>query len=396
MSSQRSSPLMLVRPFRVRLSILDLRTSQSSNTNETSTISPSLSSSQRRSNINNPLTLKLNEFLIEQNKYTTIKNDSIAISDRDINDREIIQRFLHSNNEIEARKILVQMWKESRFCDLMLVVDGSEYLAHRIVLAAFSPKYRTFFRERRTDFVTRTHLRHTSHKGLQLVLNFLYTGIHFMREKKKKDLKYINISSGEFTLTFRNVNDILNCAKELDIGKIFEICEEFLSTFEKRHVFRVLELSRHYGMKKSFYESHYYLSKNFNQCINMKNFLQLPYTTISNILADETIQNRDETIVLSRILNWITSNHVENSQIIMNLFKRIRWNKLDYEQQREWLTASHELAENSKLTALIKEQMTFAYEKFNRRSSSTSKPIEQKLNLNGSGSRQTNRNRHRS
>ncbi|CAF3587252.1 unnamed protein product [Rotaria sordida] len=376
MSSQRSSPLMLVRPFRVRLSILDLRTSQSSNTNETSTISPSLSSSQRRSNINNPLTLKLNEFLIEQNKYTTIKNDSIAISDRDINDREIIQRFLHSNNEIEARKILVQMWKESRFCDLMLVVDGSEYLAHRIVLAAFSPKYRTFFRERRTDFVTRTHLRHTSHKGLQLVLNFLYTG--------------------EFTLTFRNVNDILNCAKELDIGKIFEICEEFLSTFEKRHVFRVLELSRHYGMKKSFYESHYYLSKNFNQCINMKNFLQLPYTTISNILADETIQNRDETIVLSRILNWITSNHVENSQIIMNLFKRIRWNKLDYEQQREWLTASHELAENSKLTALIKEQMTFAYEKFNRRSSSTSKPIEQKLNLNGSGSRQTNRNRHRS
>ncbi len=90
----------------------------------------------------------------------------------------------------------------------------------------------------------------------------------------------------------------------------------------------------------------------------MKNFLQLPYTTISNILADETIQNRDETIVLSRILNWITSNHVENNQIIKHLFQRIRWNKLDYEQQREWLTASHELTENSKLTLLIKEQMT--------------------------------------
>ena len=134
MSSRRSSPLMLVRPFRVRLSILDLRTSQSSNTNETSTITPTSSSSARRSTINNPLTLKLNEFLLEQNKYTPIKNDSVAISDRDTHDREIIQRFLHANNEIEARKILAQMWKESRFCDLMLVVDGSEYLAHRIVL----------------------------------------------------------------------------------------------------------------------------------------------------------------------------------------------------------------------------------------------------------------------
>ncbi|CAF3279631.1 unnamed protein product [Rotaria socialis] len=333
MSSRRSSPLMLVRPFRVRLSILDLRTSQSSTNNS---LLPS-SSTQRRSNTSNPLTLKLNEFLIEQNKYTNGKNDSITISDRDTHDREIIKRFLHSNNEIEARKILGQMWKQSRFCDLMLVVDGSEYLAHRIVLAAFSPKYRALFRERRTDFVTRTHLRRTTHKGLQLVLNFLYTG--------------------ELTLTYRNVNDILICAKELDIAKIFEICEEFLSKFEKRHVFRVLDLSRRYGMKKAFYESHYYLSKNFNECINMKTFLQLPYATIANILADETIQNRDETIVSSRILNWITSNHVENIQVIMHLFKRIRWNKLDYEQQREWLTASHELAENSNLTSLIKEHM---------------------------------------
>jgi hypothetical protein len=104
---------MLVRPFRIRLSFLDLRTSQSSNTNETS---------QRHLNINNPLILKLNEY------------SSITISDHDIHDREIIQRFLNANNEIEARKILSQMWKESRFCDLMLVVDGSEYLAHRIVL----------------------------------------------------------------------------------------------------------------------------------------------------------------------------------------------------------------------------------------------------------------------
>jgi hypothetical protein len=49
---------------------------------------------------------------------------------------------------------------------------------------------------------------------------------------------------------------------------------------------------------------------------------------------------------------------VENNQIIKHLFQRIRWNKLDYEQQREWLTASHELTENSKLTLIIKEQMT--------------------------------------
>ena len=185
------------------------------------------------------------------------------------------------------------------------------------------------------------------------MLNFLYTGTQTWSRSRVTFFA----CTGELTLTFRNVNDVLTCAKELDVAKIFEICEEFLSTFEKRHVFRVLELARRYNMKKAFYQSHHYLSKNFNQCINMKTFLQLPSTTIANILADETIHNRDETIVLSRILNWITANHVESSQVIMHLFKRIRWHKLDYEQQREWLAASHELADNTKLTTLIKEQM---------------------------------------
>lgn len=123
-----SKSLMLVRPFRVRLSILDLRTVQSTNTNE---ISSSPTSSRR-------LPLKFGEFLQEKSRSST----QISSNDRDEHDRDIIQRFVNSKSELEARKILGQMWKESRFCDLMLVVDGSEYLAHRVVLASFSPKYR--------------------------------------------------------------------------------------------------------------------------------------------------------------------------------------------------------------------------------------------------------------
>jgi hypothetical protein len=68
-------------------------------------------------------------------------DDSIGIADQDKHDREIIQRFVNATNEHEARKVLAQMWKESRFCDLMLVVDGSEYLAHRIVLGMFVDVY---------------------------------------------------------------------------------------------------------------------------------------------------------------------------------------------------------------------------------------------------------------
>jgi hypothetical protein len=164
MSSRRSSSFTLVRPFRVRLSILDLRTSQSSNTNETSTINLT---SPRRLNSTNPLTLKLNEFLLE---HSTKKTDSITLTDRDTHDREIIQRFLHANNEIEARKILSQMWKESRFCDLMLVVDGSEYLAHRIVLGRNSFNRKIDFS---SSFVFQRHLVQNIGRKINTRMNLL-------------------------------------------------------------------------------------------------------------------------------------------------------------------------------------------------------------------------------
>lgn len=299
------------------------------------------------------------------------------MSERDEHDQKIIRRFVSASNEVEARQILCQMWKESRFCDLMLVVDGSEYLAHRVVLGQKNFTRRTFlvgtvlsrcscfqskvpvsqarakdepqnefliirrsiFREREKDFVVRTHLRRSSHKSLQIVLNFLYTG--------------------EITLTFRNINEVLSCARELGLEKIFEIGEEFLLNFDKRHVFRVLELSKRFGLKNSFRRSHVFLSSNFNQCVNMKQFLQLSMKTLVEILSDDTIRNRDESMLLGRILNWITTNHIDNNQVIVSLFEQIRWNQLDYQQKREWFTATQELADNAKLTSFIREQIRF-------------------------------------
>ena len=46
--------------------------------------------------------------------------------------------------------------------------------------------FSAFFREHRADFVTRRHLRHTSHKGLQLVLNFLYTGTDLFKSTNER------------------------------------------------------------------------------------------------------------------------------------------------------------------------------------------------------------------
>ena len=65
---------------------------------------------------------------------SALRNESTARTDHDDADREIINRFVNAKNDVEARQVLTEMWKQSRFCDLILVIDGSEYLTHRIVL----------------------------------------------------------------------------------------------------------------------------------------------------------------------------------------------------------------------------------------------------------------------
>jgi hypothetical protein len=57
-------------------------------------------------------------------------------------ERNLITKFLDSNENGVSKKVLEQMWKASQFCDLLLIVQGSEYLAHRFVLAKNSYKFK--------------------------------------------------------------------------------------------------------------------------------------------------------------------------------------------------------------------------------------------------------------
>jgi len=54
----------------------------------------------------------------------------------------MIENLKNSKNELEALKCLTQMWNELRFCDLIIVSNGREHLAHRVVLSFYSEKYR--------------------------------------------------------------------------------------------------------------------------------------------------------------------------------------------------------------------------------------------------------------
>ena len=58
------------------------------------------------------------------------------------NDQYLINCLNECRNEREAFTILAQMWKNSKFCDLIIVVKNREYLAHRAAVGYHSEKYK--------------------------------------------------------------------------------------------------------------------------------------------------------------------------------------------------------------------------------------------------------------
>jgi hypothetical protein len=78
---------------------------------------------------------RLNLLNGENNLLSTTQNYQVF-------ERNLITKFLDLNENTPSKKALEQMWKASQFCDLLLIVQGSEYLAHRLVLTANSHKFK--------------------------------------------------------------------------------------------------------------------------------------------------------------------------------------------------------------------------------------------------------------
>ncbi|CAF1322864.1 unnamed protein product, partial [Didymodactylos carnosus] len=146
-------PYILVKPFRISSSVLNLRSDY--------LYSTSSQQQQYDTNIAQAYS-RLNEICGNNILSSKIK----TITGYHLYEKGLIKKFLTANEETKAKEVLQQMWRASQFCDLLLIVQGSEYLAHRLLLAAYSNKFKQIFNKRKSDFVTRVHLRHSTHKAL--------------------------------------------------------------------------------------------------------------------------------------------------------------------------------------------------------------------------------------
>jgi hypothetical protein len=139
--SDTSEEYVLIKPYRLNPSLLDHRSiifNASSGNNENS-------SQNNDKNDKKNLFKKLFSTFIPLDKFK--RNNENAIIDTRYNyykyEKTLMTMFINSKDEQEALSVLAQLWKEMKFCDLILCLNNNkEYLAHRLVLALHSRKYK--------------------------------------------------------------------------------------------------------------------------------------------------------------------------------------------------------------------------------------------------------------
>lgn len=120
-------------------------------------------------------------------------------------------RPAESSHAQRVLSFLNQQRAVGKFCDAALNVgDGVVYLAHRNILACFSELFQqtSMPAEPRTEFC----LRECPNDGLELLLNFVYTG--------------------ELKLDFDNLDNVQHAAASLCVPEATALCEEFKRSTE--------------------------------------------------------------------------------------------------------------------------------------------------------------------
>ncbi|KAH9363563.1 hypothetical protein HPB48_005904 [Haemaphysalis longicornis] len=106
----------------------------------------------------------------------------------------------------EASRLLIEGNLNQKFRDVVIVVDGQQFHAHKAVLAAASPVFATVFQhDSATNGSTRVDVTDTDHTVFRQVLLFMYTG------------RVVNIDA--------MAADLLVAADRFSLGHLKSMCE---------------------------------------------------------------------------------------------------------------------------------------------------------------------------
>lgn len=161
---------------------------------------------------------------------------------------------------------------------------------HKVLLAATSEYFRVMFRglmqESRQDSVD---LKGVTADGLQHILQFIY--------------------SGELTLHYDNLTEIINTASHLQVSSALDVCSDYvnsLMTFENAEEF--LSIADTYSLESVQLHWDNMILSNFQEFSQSQAFLKLSADSLSKYLASDSMRASSEFKLFKCLEVWFQGN----------------------------------------------------------------------------------------
>ncbi|BFZ21303.1 hypothetical protein BsWGS_24342 [Bradybaena similaris] len=186
------------------------------------------------------------------------------------------------------QKRLGNLWKGDEDSDFTVVVEGTTFKCHRLILKTCSGFFQGLFNSQmKEQLENRATLVGISVGTFEVIINAMYTGVDGLNND--------------------NVLDVWSATELLQIDYLIEECQDFvIRNIAVDSCFRFYNHATLYAAHTVVDHSLDFISRNFNDIIDEDNLLHLPFDSFYKVIANDNLQTYYEEPVLDVILDWVT------------------------------------------------------------------------------------------
>ncbi|KAH3769879.1 kelch-like protein 13 isoform X2 [Dreissena polymorpha] len=244
--------------------------------------------------------------------------------------------LIAKHHSIKVLKGLQEFHKNEVFCDYVLVAESREFKVHRVVMASCSDYFRVMLTgEMRESREGRVDLKGVSANGLQVVIEFAYTGL--------------------MELTVENVEEVLSAATHLQVTDAVELCSKYIeSSIVVDNCVDVLNLAELYSLSATYRKAQHFMLKHFEVMAKMGQYMKLNHNQLSQLLEDNSLRISSEYQLFELVLCWMQGKK-EREQYVSELMRNVRLPLLSGEELVEKVSIVPLMRDNKECHELLTE-----------------------------------------
>lgn len=227
----------------------------------------------------------------------------------------------HLDSPTDLRSILQNMLQDKQLanlCDVVLIVSGERFPAHKAVLAAASPVFKAMFtRDMKEKHAEEVVLSSLDPRSWRVSIQYIYTA-------------QVDIEDEETALL------VLSSARMYQLETLERFVESFLiSRLSVVNCFEMLSHAEHYDLMELKAACERNMEEKFEEMTLSPAFLECPMKLLTDLIQSSGIVIKKESSVLEAVTRWVGADEKGRLGELDGMLEMVRIGEMDECELRE-------------------------------------------------------------